>query len=415
MLLLCVMVVYHGLAELVQFVFPGRNPYREMFDLPDLAEWMLIITIAIICYAATYVLTSYILMRWDKGHLECRWPWQLNWRLWVPCSLVLVVIRVSGLVDWENAYIIKNIYDQFGVFALLVSAVGIVAAVPPRLRVIGFLFIALCGFVLANRMTALGLIIGTFFFTNRNGRGIGILAILLLCVCGAVVAIGISAARTTVGREQLDSGIGERTQGLVSGLSAKWADVREGVLNDFVYRIDGNSFSAAALGRRQAGYQSAGSVPLKCDFGLVIPKFLSQDKEAKDLIARDSKASVAEHYGFDPAVDYIITVFGFAFCVWGNAGLLFFSIVVGLLLAVVDRPKSGYISLVILLATYGCVILYEQNFRVFIVTARSVCVILLAFGMLEGLHRLVRSVFGRPRRSKVACAAVFVVEQVAQE
>lgn len=390
LLLLVTMVCYHGFTEVLQLLFPGRNGYRDLVVEGGLAQWMPLISLALAVYGMVY-LAGVFLLRRSNDVIANPWPNVLGWHIWLPVMVLLLGYRVSGTVDWDQDTFFKRIFSQFGYLILLITAIGVASRLKPHLRIITFLLLIVCGVLLSNRFTLLALLVATYYITRAKRCAPGWISCAIVGILALGFALTISVARFVVGRGDLEANFESRVSGVSQAVEASWSVVGESVLDDFVYRFDGNSFGATAVTGLGRGEQPAGLSPLRSDLNLLVPSVFSPSKKESDVYARDSEAFLAQHFDLDPKIDYTVTLLGFAYCMGAVPGLLMVASAIGVMFAFVDTrlaPQKGWFAQLILINFYCCAALYEQNFNIYFINGRSVLVLSLLGSILCLIGRL---------------------------
>ena len=146
----------------------------------------------------------------------------------------------------------------------------------------------------------------------------------------ALVVLTISTARASVGREQLLGGVADRADGIVKGLallaSGKGAP---DLIDDFVYRFDGNTFPALISWQYERGFGPAGIWPFINDLWVAVPAFLNPSKYDADATRRNDQMYIISWFDLpEPErVSFVPTQLGI---LYGSVGVILFPVGTGL-------------------------------------------------------------------------------------
>jgi hypothetical protein len=209
--------------------------------------------------------------------------------------------------------------------------------------------------------------------------------LLPLGILVALLLVTISATRVVTQNHNLTGTASDRLSSLTEGfgslvgLSPNSSAVYEGIVDDFAYRVDGNSFGAMLYTRQSDGWAPAGFGPLGSDLRLIVPSFLNPNKLGGDSSTVEEKASLVAHYGLQEGIDYIITTLTVVYGCFGATGLFLGAALLGVFFAAADRWLANRYTLsaaLIGISAVTCIVTIEQGLRVYFVTARGLLVLL---------------------------------------
>jgi hypothetical protein len=401
-LFLCVLVTYHGITEVFQAAFPDRNDYRKLTSDPDVARWLLWVTVAIAIYAAVYCTT---LKRKKPGEVPNRplvMARLLNWRLCLPLGVLLRLLSIVGRDYWTEHYWINGFIEYFSWLPLEIGIVSLILDKPLSWEVPIMISYAAFLALLASRFFVLGSMISAIWLLSRFNRPVRTgKMVLILGICG-FLALMISRARDMFGREALKSDILETVANLANGARSTIliGESKEGILDDVVYRFDANSISSIYMREIGSGKAPAGFGPIFTSFFLCVPSFLLPSKLETDETARLDKAYLDEYYGLPSGVDYLVGLFGTFYGCYGLLGLLFGGAFMGFLYGWLDnelRLDGSAVHVLFFVCFLHTLLLYEQNTNVYMVNLRSTCVLVVILWVAEKLYKPLGQ---RPRSKK---------------
>lgn len=384
-LLLIVLVFYHGLTELVQAAFPNRNTYRLMTNQAALETTALMASAAILLFAVSYIVArgrdhgppadSALRVLWDARHPIFAF------------AALATVMRITGRVsadlaglDTATGYWQTGLVVEFGDMFLMLAALAAVyrwtgeRALTYTILVLAVLM-AIAGGSRLLMLIAVLTVVGT---AARYGYRMRVSRLAILGAFGLLLMIAISAARLAVGREQLkEGGTSARVEGLVGGIRELGRDdnlgAKEGVLDDFVYRFDGNAFSAMVHEEFRSGREPMGWFPLGADVLLMIPSFVYRSKLDIDPLLLNEKFLAVLYFGF-PLGDYNVMGLGHFYAMFGVGGLMLVAVLGGLLFGRLDAWLPAQESLLAVLVGVGlfrCVTYYEWGPSIYLATMRT--------------------------------------------
>jgi hypothetical protein len=99
----------------------------------------------------------------------------------------------------------------------------------------------------------------------------------------------------------------------------KFAD---SILDDSVYRFDGNSYGAMVVGKQDQGYGITGANQFLSTIAYMVPSFLNRGKLETEFYLRNEEAYQDNFFGFDDKVDYLSVFWSVLIGYIGWIGLL---------------------------------------------------------------------------------------------
>lgn len=384
-LFLAVAVLFHGVTEVMQVVWPDRNRYRALTSPDKVDVWMVWVSVAILTYAAVYAFAVQWLARMHPQVAEA--PGQAHiaglglWWL-VPGCVVLAALSFggrgtlqSGTAGDTGSYLADGIVGQY--LPVVMAAAGVVVLVRYGAR---WAMPVLCGqAVLLALNGARTVIIVTVLMTVVAAVSAGVVLprrkVLAAAAVVAVLAVSISAARDAVGRESF--GIGQDVAARVGALGTGVSTLGDGpggsVLDDTVYRMDANTFGSLVLasvddGAEPVGLVTAGNVVL-----LAVPRFLVPSKLTSSLEDRNEEVYFIHHFSL-PYRDYLPGQFGTLVGYFGPFGMLLLAGLLAAAFAAAEwwlRRRASGVRTVLLLGLVQCALIYESGPTRYVITARS--------------------------------------------
>lgn len=381
--------VYHGVGEVMQVLFPGRNVYRALVRQGNIDKWVFVAGVGLLVFAVTYVILVRRAPPQDTeapSSIKGLPPW------WV-CLLIALPgywLGLAGLGEAQVGYWVANITATLSTYGILLASVGFVLRKGSRSLVavlIGqSLALALLGFRGTVAVGAL-IVLGVLARLGVRIKGKQFASVLVIA---AALMVAISGARAVLGRTDQSpdlAGGAARLAWLSSGITAAGDSTAVGgkVLNDFVYRIDGNAFPAMILERQSDGYPLPGLHSLWQDVLLAIPRFLNPAKGETDETEREEKYFLIGHYdlpweggsravSYKQGLDYLPTTLGVIFSYYGVPSLIFGALALAVLFAATERwaeRRKGLFPLVMNIALMLCVFRYEAGVKDYFIDPRN--------------------------------------------
>ena len=388
-LLLTMMVIYHGLTEVVNVIFPDRNFYRVLTSNREIAVWVLTVSFAIVVFVWGYFLAT---NTYRKEFLRntAGGPSVLNIRALFLISVSCFLFYFSSRFDPEANYWRAGLSNQFLILSVVLSFASLLSETKGKYFFPVILSQSLCMSLLVSRLSILASLL-MLLSLQGNVYPRPKARILIAAICFFVLlSVTISSARELFGREFLkETAPLQRLSSLNSGLyqsTSMW----DPILDDVVYRFDGNTFGALIQStveqRHFAGFSS-----LWNNIAMTVPSFLYKNKLDRPLQDRDEEAFIVERMSLPPQYDYNPTLFGVLYSYYGIATLFFGAFVFGYFFGKIDflarRPPTTT-SVIISVAACYCVVFYEQGLTVYFLTFRGALALYVTLAALNWVSRL---------------------------
>lgn len=396
--------IYHGLNEVLLWLFPDRDIYRVLVSAASISQFVLWVSVAILLLTLAYLAA---LGPVSKVPSQAETNWQrsrirrvFDWRLMLIAAIPLMILTLVG-----QGYIVgtpaspgdfsAGLSLQFLLLAVTFASFGIVTRFGPRWLLPALLIqsaiFALVGSRLDIVITAALLLYALARFgisVKRVHLGLGIATLV-------VVALVLTSARAAQGRVAVTPGESLRFDYLAAGIvSIGSPATRDLVAADLGYRLDGNSFGAMELDALGIGVPTLGITPLRNDLLLAVPSFLNPDKTLSSIESRSEKEYAEIHLGLPlseiyPGVrqDILPTQLGATVGFWGPGGMLLISLFLGAVFGLSDRWLLHRLSPTRLLVGVGllsCVLFYEGSWDTYSVTFRGILLLLPVIWVIQG-------------------------------
>lgn len=385
-ILLMVLVVFHGVAEVLQRLYPALATYRTRVSMSDVDQFLPYVGAAILAYGVVYA-SAIGREQTEATTVHDWWP---SWKLVLIASIPMWLVAAGAATLKESSihYWGGGIASQFLIITSGLTTVLYVAESERPHLTLALLLQSLAlsflgersGVVAAGLMVLWGLALVGYHVRKRT--------IFALVGLLALFALIISAARVDVGRQPFTEGQAvARLSGLAQGFSALRQGHSTGLGRDFIYRIDGNAWPALVLERQQ-------STPLASPTGIIydllitIPHAFYPAKLDRPLTQRQEEYFFDVHYGIPTSestgirgLDWLPTLLGSALAYSGPFGMIVFAAFAGFLLARIDRrllERTSFTSLLVGLGIVAILVGYEGGFDSVALEARGVFVVWLA-------------------------------------
>jgi len=407
-LFLLVAFLYQGGTEVMQWIAPGMNPFRALLTQEQIDAWVILVSLAMLAYTIAYVIAAQRSKRVDaEPSVKAVDGLELWWLLPLTIPLLAATIQGQGGIGpgsqaTRNNYAIGGMSLQFLVY--LVAVCGVVAIV--RLGPKAVLPTLLCQGLLLSLGGTRGLILSTSILSLYGASMAGIrIPKKPLIIAGAVIAllmVSISASRSVDGRESFAANVGvtKRLSALTDGLGiVATGQGGQAILQDFVYRFDGNTYGALVLSSLDKGAEPVGLTTTRNNILLAVPSFLNPNKLDSSLATRDEKAYFENNFGLPMPVDYLQGVFGTLIGYFGRAGLFLLSGLLGVAFAAADVVIFKNLTSAGLLFGIGVlngVLAYEIGPSAFPLTLRGALVLISLFLTMRWIHARVIRTRSRP-------------------
>ncbi len=336
--------VYHGASELLQGFFPGRNQYRLLTGDEALSRWLWLITATTCLFTATYLLKVSVnkprlglerLLRDFKGAYFLKWPVLLSLGLG---AMIMVTIRRGSAGN--ESYLLSGLADQFNLLILTLSLATLTLTTRGKHLILTIVLYGVTMSTVGQRtFTALTILLAMSaavrYGVEISRRTIGVIVVVI-----ATAFIAISASRSDHGRFSEES-FQERLEAIISGLNKPVASLPiDDVLDDTVYRLDGNSYGALILDKQMEGYGVTGLRGIGITLAYMVPSFIYTEKYDLDPSMRNEEAYADQFYALDGDVDFVADFWNMVLAYSGALGLLFFGALLGWGFASLDNWLS---------------------------------------------------------------------------
>lgn len=412
-LLVLMAVLYHGGTEIAQSVFPSRNSYRLLITQSELNNAVLIMSTGIFLFAVTYVVASMTRIQrlaWGrKGHVPQLWqlpPWQLMLALAAPLYTAALTAQRNSV----SGYWLTGLSDQFLMLTLSMATFVFLYHFRGRFILIVIPLQIAMLVLIGQRAIAVFALVMVWSALARSGIRIKRTQVAILLAVLAAGILSISLTRLFAGREAfqeatLASRLTAVTSSLQNVLSGRQTGTIDSVLDDFVYRFDGNAFPALINGALQSGVKAAGFETVSNNFALIVPSFINPFKLDTGLEARSEEFYTVVHYGLPGGtiatfIDYLPTMFAMFYSFSGMALFLILTAVAGVLFAIADKwlfQRTDLARVTVGLSLTYCVLLFEQGLTIYFTTLRGAVAFIVAVFILNILWTIVVQAFARPR------------------
>jgi hypothetical protein len=347
-LLMAATFVYHGLTEMAQAIFPGRDLYRDLAAPSWVAIWTLLISAGLALFTVAYLSGLKAMLKKKPSNLRLadlianldrayllRWPLLLG--IGIP-SFLFVLVRTQEN-DTPGGYWLSGLAVQFTPLLLTLSFATVCIKTGGRRFLLIFLGFSIFLIASGNRFDVLATALLAISAMIRYGVKLpkSTLFIAAVTLVGAVTAI--SASRGTYGRFRAGEGFVTRLEAIGSTILSPENISTDELLDDSIYRFDGNSFGAMILERQSDGYGITGLKQAEATVGYMIPSFIYRGKLNLDEYLRNEEGYAVEFYGLPP-IDYMSDFWTILLCYAGPWGLLICALILGWICACLDNWLS---------------------------------------------------------------------------
>jgi hypothetical protein len=413
-LFILIACAYHGVTEIIQLIFPDYNMYRTLVDQQAAYNWLFKVSAAILALSIVYsVVHAQVekpapVGRKKAGLLSnARLP---SWRFLLILATPVYLATIFGKLNPESelGYWATGLSQQYMYLAIVLTSIVFVLNKVPRYLFPVLLLQSFAVFLIGSRFFIVGsaiLLVGT---VQRYGYKLKRSQLAVAFGLMALMAVTISLSRDVIGRP---TSVVERILGYKAGFSLHESPetYTVAIKNDFVYRLDGNSFPAMVNQQLEMGLPRAGLRSLYNDIWLVVPRFLNPAKLDSDETLRDEKMYLAVHYRIPLGTDYIPTTLGVLFSYYGFSSLMIGAVLIGLSLALLDhwldRTRSLF-SLLIGIGWMTCILLMEQGVGIYLITFRGILVLFLFLSFAMTIFKPRKRVLAIPTTNRFAFGQV---------
>ncbi len=291
--------VLHGLTEIVQLIFPGRNFYRQLVAQEDVDSWVLIVSFGILAFSLSYILVLSRLRR-DGDIVVGALALAGKTNVWVPIGVWQLLFALPGYlvaVSGENpedlGYWATGLTDQFLLFGIvLTSTLFLLKRQKWLIPIILVQSGASCD---RKPIDCPGRDRDSGVDINETWLSYSSSATHRCRVFGnRFSTCHLNHPRCVRKRGVCGRGIGACNSYFcwVAGGGRDQPEVGTDVADDFIYRFDGNAF-AAMISRTSSnrGWPTVGLVTFRNDIFLAVPSFMNRDrslKSARKSVKRNS-------------------------------------------------------------------------------------------------------------------------------
>lgn len=402
-LLLLIATAYHGLTEVIQAIFPGRNRfYRDLVPQDAIDNWIILVSVALLLYAVAYA--AALRRRCDPAADAAPVSisaFNLKWLLLLTVPLVLLALQGAAFVDTtaqsapDDGYVVGGLVVEFLVFVAAVTGAVAVVRLGTRWVLPILLIEAALLSAIGTRTTIVAVCIMVLYGAALAGARPPRKQLTAAVLVVALLAMVVSSTRAAVGRDAFegDRGAGDRLSALTAGAAAlPSAAGVDAVLDDFVYRLDGNAFGAAVLESLDEGAQPVGVATIVDSVLLAVPSALYPAKLDRPVIHRSEKSYyIARFQELPTNRDLLPTIYGTMLGFGGPVVFLLLAALLGLGMARLDRWLTRTASPVVFLLSMGvvqAVLTYERATNGAVLALRGV--LLLALVLAIGRWLLVQ-------------------------
>lgn len=409
-----VSVIYHGLTELTQLAFPGMNFFRRLVSQDNIDGWVLIVGLAILLFAVAYCYRVRPYYKQENVKKPVPELSLVNWRWGMLIVILLYLMNVGVLGHFEvlgywGGGLITYILPFFTILVYL----KLFYKMDGKYFIPIFFFIVALGVLSGQRSAIVFDLVVLLCVLVRYDVPIRWKALILPATIAILLVVSISCMRYVVGRTAFGNQTAqERIKSLSAGVKTIFQyGLPRQILQDYVYRFDGNSFGGLVLAGYGKGIEPAGWTPILNNFQLAVPHFMNPIKLDIGLLNLNEEDYLIDHFkisGFridrfgksiSSLIDYIPGIWGVLFGAFGTAGVLLIAVLMGWGFAVADnwimRSKTFLAVLIGIGLTYATVWM-EQGFRVYVLTGRAV----LALFLVLVMFRMGKAILAGSRRRK---------------
>lgn len=344
-LLVCAGFVYHGVSEVLIRLSGAEGLAWYRASQTEIDRGALIAAVGLLTMTLTYVIVSKPRSLVEGGGLE-EIRHQFDWRWMAVPGVILLAFTfagkgyASGTPLGGQGLTTQGFATQFLVPVVALASFGFIVRYPTRFVIIAgiqSILLALAG----QRLEVLVAGVALWLLSKRVGLHLSRRQIATMVLLSAVLLVGISSVRASVGRDIFYSNSGglARVQALWGGLTNPEIQsvAGGGVVAETALRLDSNTWSGAIANSFDSGSSAVGLRPLEMTLLTSVPSFVFKDKVTRlDRLDRNAELAQIEHLGL-ARIDYLpghVTYFLGALGVQGN---LLFSALLGAVLGVLDK------------------------------------------------------------------------------
>lgn len=341
-LFLLMMIGFHIGGEILNRITEGR--YRSLLTRQMADNFLWVSSPAVFVFAVSYCFA----LRWRQVDAIPDEPSPtdrafVSWRVAALFAVPLYYIATlgRGFVPGSNrqgSYLESGLTGEFVLLAVAVFAASVAIRSGHVLPVLMAQAIALA--LLGQRLAIVaGSVLILYAIDRHGGRSFSDASKRFAVLFVLVVTAMVSSARVDSGRQEFAAGATpvDRATALVGGLTGfASGSAYSGLLDDYVYRVDGNAFGALVLAAQENGGDPVGFATIQNSVGLAIPSALNPGKLQLDVTSRNEEAYVVSKYKL-LRTDYLPTHLG-VWLAWGGPfWIMFIAGLFGVAVALLDR------------------------------------------------------------------------------
>lgn len=383
-LLLVALVTFHALPEVLVLFASRPGGYRSLLTDRQMRNWLWYVGPAVASYAI-----GYLAVLAGKRRMELVAPIEataqrFRWQhlLLVTSPLYLAAIAGRGYVPGSQvrSYFESGLTGQFLLVGVVLTSFALIARFgrPGVFVIMQSMALLLIG----QRLTVVAGLVMLSFLLVRHGwrpsrRQIGAVAAI-----GLLGSLVLSSARISEGRQGFSgtADAGVRLASLATGASHLLStETRGQLLDDYVFRVDANSFGALVLDSMTSDHAEPVGVATLIDAAqLSVPRFLNPGKLDSSVEARSEKSFFITHFGLPTDIDLLPGVLGPMIGYAGPSMFFALAAMLGVGMGALDRllRKNTPMRSVLAVGVVNSIMYYERGLAGAAVTIRGVIVII---------------------------------------
>lgn len=399
-------ILYHGVSEILIWLFPGHDIYRTWVSPALVGQFVVWISVAILIVSLAYLwVVGPPRLVHGSGKDASETARFFDWRLMSLVAIPLAVLTLHGTGAFSAitgaTSLSAGLAQQYFVLVLVLAGFGIVLRFGPRWMVPVLAIAAGLAAFSGERSVALWVAVMLLYAFSRFGIRISRRGIIAAIAVFVLLALVITSARAQEGRYTIGGTGGVRVSYLWAGVTHLVSRATANkIASNLGYRFDGNSFGAMELAAISSGEPTLGLTPLENDLFVAIPSFLNRNKDSSNIGTRQEMIYAEQQFGltqFEPSPGYwengIPTELGVTIGYFGPMGLMLIALLLGLAFGFADRWLLRGVSPTRILVGLGllyCVMDYEGTWDTYLLTARGIILLLLLAWSFQGVRALGR-------------------------
>jgi hypothetical protein len=401
--LILLAATFHGLNELLLWMFPGQDSYRLLVSADYVGFFVLWISVAIllltIAYLATINRRPIAAINVDAARARIRRIFE--WRLLLAASIALELLTVAGNGYRVNAstlsspalYAVAGLASQFLVLSLALTSFAIVLRFGMRWLLPAIAVQSTAVAAVGQRWEIFVTAVLLLYALARVGLTISRGQIWVSVAAFLFFALVITSARGVAGHISTTGDASLRLDYLTAGLAnLSSAETRAEIVYDLGHRLDGNSFGAMELQALDSGGQPLGFAPLWVDVTAAIPNFVNPNKSYSTVDQLVEKEYAETNLDLPlPKIgnahqDILPTQLGATVGFWGPWGMLVIALLLGIGFGVLDNWLLSRVTtsrLAVGLALMSSALSYQGSWNAYTLNFRGLLVLLGIAWLLE--------------------------------